>query len=269
MKLLDYHIHSDNSPDGKDSFHKIVESAILRNLEEICVTDHYEIGGAWESFYNPTRFFQDHLRADNMFHELINIRAGVEVGNPCTAPDKVNEVLDAFPYDFVLASLHDVGGCDLAVKDYKKENIDELLKEYFDGIHAIIDFGNFDCLGHLDLPKRYMARQGLELDIYKQYPLELNELLMHLKEADKGLEVNVSGLRTDMGKMMPDMNVLRMWYACGGRKITIGSDAHKSDDVGKFIEEGIDMIRECGFTHIATYEKRKLKYQPLEYTVYD
>jgi histidinol-phosphatase (PHP family) len=142
------------------------------------------------------------------------------------------------------------------------------MKSYFEHIHKLLDFGNFDVLAHLDLPKRYFHMAGLELDVYEENLAEVNEVLLRLLEMDKGLEVNLSGLRTSLGKPMPDYNIIKMWNYMGGRKITIGSDAHTSNDVGKFVEDGLDLIAECGFNNITTYEKREAIFKPIEFKEY-
>lgn len=46
---LDLHIHTNFSYDGLDSPEKIVNSAISKGLDCICITDHHEISGALEA----------------------------------------------------------------------------------------------------------------------------------------------------------------------------------------------------------------------------
>ena len=41
----------------------------------------------------------------------------------------------------------------------------------------------------------------------------------------------------------------------GGKLITIGTDAHSADMVGKGIEQGIEVAKSAGFTHYAIFEK--------------
>ena len=51
--------------------------------------------------------------------------------------------------------------------------------------------------------------------------------------------------------------MLRHFKACGGEIVTIGSDAHTPDGVGKGAAEACQLLAEAGFRYLATYEKRK------------
>ena len=56
---------------------------------------------------------------------------------------------------------------------------------------------------------------------------------------------------------MPDESVIRRYRELGGEILTIGSDAHCTDDLGRGIEEGIRIAKNCGFTSVAVYHKRR------------
>ena len=43
----------------------------------------------------------------------------------------------------------------------------------------------------------------------------------------------------------------------GGKYITLGTDSHSVDFVGKGIKEGIEVARKAGFTHYTIYENHK------------
>jgi histidinol-phosphatase (PHP family) len=43
----------------------------------------------------------------------------------------------------------------------------------------------------------------------------------------------------------------------GGEILTIGSDAHKAEDVGKGINEAVMLAKEAGFKFITSFDKRK------------
>ena len=43
MKVVDYHVHSNNSFDGKNSIEEMCRKAIEKNLSEICFTEHFSV----------------------------------------------------------------------------------------------------------------------------------------------------------------------------------------------------------------------------------
>lgn len=46
-------------------------------------------------------------------------------------------------------------------------------------------------------------------------------------------------------------------HELGGRIITIGSDAHKSENVGAYIEVAIDIITKAGFQEVTLFKNRE------------
>lgn len=79
----------------------------------------------------------------------------------------------------------------------------------------------------------------------------------------KGIEINTSGLRVDLRQTLPHRDILRLYRECGGTYITIGSDAHKAEEVGEGILQAVEEIRSLGYENITTYEKRK----PIQHSI--
>ena len=49
------------------------------------------------------------------------------------------------------------------------------------------------------------------------------------------------------------------WYREeGGTIVTVGSDAHRRQDVGKGIQEAEKLLQELGFPYISRFRERKL-----------
>ena len=57
---------------------------------------------------------------------------------------------------------------------------------------------------------------------------------------------------------------MRRYRELGGELVTLGSDAHCTQDLGKGIEEGMEMLQEAGFRYVALYEQRKPILLPLK-----
>ena len=60
-----------------------------------------------------------------------------------------------------------------------------------------------------------------------------------------------------MGATLPDENLVRRYKELGGKYITIGSDAHNCENLGKGIEKGMEIAKSCGFEYYTIFENRK------------
>lgn len=68
-----------------------------------------------------------------------------------------------------------------------------------------------------------------------------------------GFEVNTSTY-----KITPlDTVILKRYKELGGEIVTIGSDAHYSQNVGQLFSEYLAVIKSCGFPYVAHFVERK------------
>ena len=128
----------------------------------------------------------------------------------------------------------------------------------------MIHWGKFDSLGHLTYPLRYIeGDHGIPVDLTRHREA-IDAIFRELIAAGKALEVNTSGYRQKIGRPLPDLPLVRRYRELGGELITLGSDAHSTQDLGKGIEAGMEMLREAGFRYFAVYEQHKPILLPLE-----
>ncbi|MBU3957991.1 MAG: hypothetical protein KKB25_02865 [Nanoarchaeota archaeon] len=83
----------------------------------------------------------------------------------------------------------------------------------------------------------------------------LEKLLSLLEKKGMCIEVNASGL-DKCKEQYPSKKILEMCFGLG-IPITLGSDAHSPDAVGKHFKEIIDLIKSDGYDKIAVFEGRK------------
>lgn len=160
--------------------------------------------------------------------------------------------------DYVIASLHEMHGKeDFFCLDYEKESVPVLLAQYFEELLQICQWGKFDVLGHLTYPLRYIEGEhhiAVDLSAYEE---QIRACLKALVEHGCGVEVNTSGLRQPYGKTFPTMEILKIYREFGGEMVTVGSDAHCADDVGRDISVGIRMAQEAGFPYLCYFHERE------------
>ena len=178
---------------------------------------------------------------------------GIELGQPNQDPQAAQEALQGRDYDFVIGSIQ-------VAPDF----IDQLLTTYWEEELEVIAWGQFDTLAHLTYPLRYIqGEHGIPVDLAKHQEA-IDQIFRALIDAGKALEVNTSGYRQKIGRPLPDLPLVRRYRELGGELVTLGSDAHSTQDLGKGIEEGMEMLQEAGFRYVALYEQRKPILLPLK-----
>src|SRR5699024_12304444 len=63
---------------------------------------------------------------------------------------------------------------------------------------------------------------------------------------------------------MPSEDILRLYKDCGGEIITLGSDAHHADHVGRHFETFSALLSEIGFQYICSFDDRKPIFHPIQ-----
>ncbi len=264
--ISDSHTHSECSFDGNDNVIMMCEQATAIGLYALTVTDHCECNEYFEKNVRDdiTRSIFQTSKARAMYHDRLHVYTGIELGQPTQDIEAANDALSLWEYDFVLGSLHNLKNeQDFYFLEYSAENAYSLLDRYCDELLELARQNLFDSLAHLDYPLRYItANTGLNIDLRHFYE-KTDEILKTLAKNDKALEINTSGLRQVIGRTLPDMNIIKRFRELGGKYITLGSDAHRWGDISSGIEEGLDMLHECGYTHFTVFEKREPKLLPI------
>lgn len=257
----DTHTHSIHSFDGNHSVKSLCESALNKGIRYLAITDHCEIDAEnfnFEVFCKKQ--YEDTTAAKKLFKRQINVYNGIELGQAIYNKPLAEQILSRYDYDFVLGSIHNLEKMeDFYFLDYNHYDITELLNRYFDALIALCEWGNFDSLAHLTYPLRYICgKYKINVDL-KNFYGKIDKILNILIDKEISLEVNVSGLGMEIKDFLPGREIVCRYKSLGGKYITIGSDSHYSEKIGDFIDEGLDMIKSCGFDYITIYEHRKPK----------
>ena len=263
MLLCDSHCHSNNSFDAKNTVDEMCQAAISRGLYALAITDHCEAHylncgencefGIFDRQI-PKSVSEMNI-AKKQYAKQLKVLCGLELGEPMHDPAQTTKALSYGSFDFILASVHNLRGRDdFYYMDFSKVNIDTILQEYFTELAETAAFEHFDSLAHLTYPLRYIVeRTGSFPDLSKHYHL-IDDVFNILIKNHKALEINVSGLFKPMKTTLPDVSLVARFKELGGRYVTIGTDAHSEDMVGKGIEQGIAVAKEAGFTEYTIFE---------------
>ena len=266
--LIDTHLHTANSFDGNHSAMRMCEAAVKKSIRSVTFTDHcetdiYEKGNFGVAM---THAFVEAAKAKSAFVGTLLVNNGIELGQPSYDIETAEKIIARYDYDQVIGSIHNLRDRTdfYYVDEYINKDIDAILNEYFDEILKMIEWGNFDILAHLDYPIRYIV--GV-----KKYPLDfskfsgkVDEILKLLAEKNKALEINTSGLRQPLGRVLPGEDIVRRFKELGGEMVTVGSDAHFDYDVGAGVEEGMNIAKRCGFDSVTLFQHRTPIQIPIE-----
>ena len=261
--LLDQHVHTDNSFDGNHSVVFLCEIAVQRGLRAVSFADHVEMDFFREKDFDRTALqsFFEVIKARSAFQGQLIVCAGVELGQPTYNLPESEDLVQRYSYDIVIGSIHNLRGKeDFWYMNFSETSGDEIagmLKEYFDELLALAQWGKFDALGHLTYPLRYICGEYGRQVRLEDYAGQIDQILETLIKKQIALEINTSGLRQKLAATLPDEPVLRRYKALGGERITFGSDAHYAEDLGAGLADGMALALRCGFTHMQLYQKRE------------
>lgn len=251
--LVDYHMHSTFS-DGKDTYPAYLEKARKKDLAEIGFTDHITLAPVdWCVKEMDYPVMRENLKnLCNNFSEDVQVRFGLEVDYFPDKEQELREVISYFPVDYVIGSVHFLGdwNYDTDQSLYGKWSNDELYKMYFELIQQTAKSQLFDVIGHFDLIKKFKIwPESDQTHLYE-------ETLKVIKEADVVIELNTSGVDRPCGEFFPNKQILAMASKIG-IPITLGSDAHRPDQVARHFETAIELLKSVGYTKITRFRNRQ------------
>ncbi len=275
MIKSDQHMHSSFSGDSQAKIKDIINSAISKGLDTICLTDHYDPLFPCYTEDEDNIFDLDtvkynemavNLRSDEEIQSKINVRVGMELGIYPKVYDLCKEITKAYPYDFIILSSHTAGGLDPYLKEYweDKDPMDGIRMYYEEILKNLQNFDDFDVYGHLDYCVRY-TKTTPEQRSLKNFKEIIREIFRIIVNKGKGIEINSGGLRRKGFELFnPDTEILAFYKECGGKIITFGSDAHKPEDVAYGIKEAYDILKGIGFDYIADFKERKINFTGID-----
>ena len=258
MKIADCHMHSFFSSDSEAPTEEMVKRAVELGLPAICLTDHYDMDYSTGEFQLDTPAYAAKIRElQEKYRDKIDIRFGVELGLQLHLKERMEEYVNAWPFDYVIGSMHVIDGKDPYYEDaFPDWTAEELYRAYFRATAENIRFfHNFQTLGHLDYVVRYGKHREQEYS-YGRFADEIDEILRYLIEHGKGLEVNTAGLKYGLPFAHPPPDVLKRYKKLGGEIITVGADAHKPEHVGYDFNIVDNILEACGFKYYAEFIKR-------------
>ena len=168
---------------------------------------------------------------------------------------ELEHILSAWPFEVVVLGIHMVDGFtfdDPALRgDPRWDDPDALLAAYYRTARRAAEWGRFDILAHLDYIGLWGHRPGPAVQP------EIEAALDALAACGAAIELNSDRFSDPAGVMYPSVKILRAAHL-RGIPLTIDSDAHEAEDVGRAWDEAIAHARAAGYRETLRLSDREL-----------
>jgi len=243
----------------------MVRAAVHKGIKEIAITDHYDpdypdpefpFCPDFEKYQSSIASVRQQYAGDIKI--LNGIEIGIQDGRTIT---KCRNNAGSYPYDFIIGSFHCFNGTDLYRADYDSSHRGKDVYDFYSYVYkCLLQFLDFDVLGHINVIDRYLRF----MPDYSESMEMIEEILKLIIENGKGLEINTSSYRYDLGsRTHPSSEILTLYRELGGEILTIGSDAHCTKDLGDRFHEAAENAKYHGFKYMTLYENRIPKFIPI------
>jgi len=250
--MVDYHMHSILS-DGQDSYEDMIRTAISKGLDEIGFSDHVCLKPVdWairmEDIPVMTRQMLD-LKAE--YKDQIQIRYGIEVDYFPGYENELKDLIDSIPVDYVIGSVHFIGDWNFDTDQslYGKWSNDKLYEKYFALVQKAAQSGLFDTIGHIDIIKKFRVYPETNQDKLFEDTIKI------IKEHNLVVELNTGGMDRPCAEFTPGSKLLEMCYN-HHVPVTLGSDAHRAEQIARHYEGATTLLSHIGYTEIVGFNKR-------------
>jgi histidinol-phosphatase (PHP family) len=173
------------------------------------------------------------------------VKLGLEVDYLGAQQPRLAELLQPYPWDFLLGSVHMLDG--LAIDQepgiWAEASVEEVWHRYFAALAELAASGHVDVLAHPDLAKIFDRRPHRI-----EYPV-LDGVT---------LEISTAGLHKHVGELYPDPAML-----ADHPPITLASDAHAPQNVGRDFDQALALARAAGYETITVFDRRRAHQRPL------
>ena len=283
----DYHVHlHDHGPYSgvgpplgeypPGYIEQYVEQAVARGLTEVGFTEHLYrcvestpvLGRFWN--YEPKRDLAEQTEAfieedrtlslENYVSAVVDakdrglpVKLGLEVDFMPESIDAVVEFLAPYPWDFLIGSVHWIGGWSVdhsgAAYEVARRGVRRVYEDYFALERQLAVSGTVDVLAHVDVVK-------VHGDVLPAPPVDLYEGVVEAAASSgTAVEVSSSGIHKVVHEIYPAPPFLEIFNRAGV-PITLASDAHEPAHCARDIDIVVAAARAAGYQEYLGFDKR-------------
>jgi histidinol-phosphatase (PHP family) len=265
--MIDLHVHTARCGHAIGDAAEYAAAAASAGVSVLAFSDHlplppgYAAGYAMPWVQLPA--YVDEVRAlaeDSRSSGGPEILLAIEADWIAAHEELVRGAVDGHEFDMVLGSVHFID--DWAFDDpdlrerYTEWTPDLLWGRYFDDLGSAAASGLYDVMAHPDLVKKFDFRPRVD-----PRPL-YREAAAVFAECGVAVEVNTGGLRKQCAEIYPSLEFLKE-CCIAGVSATVGSDAHRPDEVGAGWSAARELLLAAGYSNVVVYKRREPHEVPL------
>lgn len=260
IPIVDYHMHTPLCGHAAGEPEEYASQALALGLKEIGFSDHApfvvkDLPGITMTHEELPAYHTMIETARARFKGRLDIRAGIEADFIPGYEEKTKNIVDAYPYDYVVGSVHFIKNWGFdnpdERQDWGRHDVNAVYRDYFKLLRRCAQTGLYDIIAHPDLVKKFGHRPSEDLTAEVQKTAEV------FKETGMTIEINTSGLRKEVKEIYPSLWNLEI-YAKAGVPMTFGSDAHDPKDVGRDFDKAAALAKKAGYQEYVMFKGRKI-----------
>ncbi len=278
QKLTNYHTHS-TFCDGTNTLQEMAKAAFESGIQILGFSGHtaYPFASFWHiDTRNYDAYVYEVEQLKKEYSGKMEILLGVEAEYFPPISFCTKNIYEKYSLDFMIGSVHylsvqgkENGGCFTVdgpasefyngVQTYFCGNGKKAIQAYYSAQRDMIQHGDFDIIGHIDLVRKRNAELKFFDENDSWYRDELKETAKVVGKSGKVVEINTGGMaRANLKTPYPSPDFLKLLKA-EDVPITINSDSHSVDSIISHFDSAIAEAKEAGYT--ATHHLSNGKWQ--------
>lgn len=267
---FDLHTHHFRCGHADGNIRDYIEAGIAAGLSVIGISDHTPYFGRSEDRPFPkitmgkrefAGYVEEVLKLKQEYEGKIDVLLGIESDFFPEHAEVYRNILNQYPFDYVIGSVHSVGKVSIFNKNrWKslKESERIATKEaYYELIRESARSGMFQILGHIDAMKgNYPAFSDIPT------AKAIDDTLQTIANNGIVIEINTSGKTKLSGGWYPSDAILERALHFGV-DVTFGSDAHTPERVGDEWDLVSTRLKDIGFTEWVYFKNKQKISVPL------
>jgi histidinol-phosphatase (PHP family) len=242
--IFDTHIHTRFSFDSAMDIVDALEQARKLGIGMV-TSEHLDLNMEEVNGFEVSFDIEAYFRTYSPFRGK-DLLLGIETGIDLIHAEENRKLVEGYPFDMVLGSMHTMKGLDAtSTGNFRGMTMVDFFRIYLIEARKTVERNDFiDTLAHIDFPARYLRLEPRHVR-YGDVKQEMDDLFSMLVEKDISLELNLKR-RLDGEVYRSLSSILRGYHAQGGLFVTLGSDAHTCGEVGQELFEGLRLVEEIG-----------------------
>jgi len=269
--LSDYHVHTPYCGHANGKIINYIESAIALGMPEIGFSDHlgrYYLGKEQKKRYwdwgmnerDLSRYFSELMDLKEVYEDRIKIRIGLEIDYIEGAEYLAEEIISRYPFDYLLGSIHCLPSLGWRhISQYVKVDPQRTYYAYFNAINSAIKSKIFQSIAHIDFIWRYIPWQDVPFYVIEDF---INITANLAFQNNCCIEVNANAYlwsKIENFNNYDLFNCILNSVKKYNTNITLGSDAHTPELVGKAFPQIIALIKKNDIKFASYFDQKELK----------